>query len=126
MSKNYNSTLQSNNTDLEEILNTINALPEAGQNNGAGIVVSSIVNTESTADGGMNTLEFDLTDGTHVELNAKNGNTGSPGAKGDPYTLTNTDKASIAASVKNSFTTETWTFTLSDGSVITKQIVLST
>ena len=31
MSKNYNSTLQSNNTDLEEILNTINALPEAGQ-----------------------------------------------------------------------------------------------
>ena len=30
MSKNYNSTLQSNNTDLQEILNTINELPNAG------------------------------------------------------------------------------------------------
>lgn len=30
MSKNYNSTLQSNNTDLQAILNTINELPEAG------------------------------------------------------------------------------------------------
>ena len=27
---NYNSTLQSNNTDLQAILNTINELPEAG------------------------------------------------------------------------------------------------
>lgn len=30
MSNNYNSTLQSNNTDLQAILNTINELPEAG------------------------------------------------------------------------------------------------
>ena len=29
MSNNYNSTLQSNNTDLQAILNTINELPEA-------------------------------------------------------------------------------------------------
>ena len=30
MSKNYNSTLQANNADLQAILNTINELPEAG------------------------------------------------------------------------------------------------
>lgn len=32
MSNNYNSTLQTNNTDLQAILNTINELPEAGTN----------------------------------------------------------------------------------------------
>ena len=31
MSNNYNSTLQSNNTDLQAILNTINELPAAGK-----------------------------------------------------------------------------------------------
>lgn len=71
-------------------------------NSGVGIVVSSIMNTESTVDGGMNTLEFDLTDGTHVELNAKNGSKGATGidgytpVKGIDY-YTEADKAEFEA-----------------------------
>lgn len=45
--------------------------------------------------------------------------------KGDPgpaYTLTDTDKNTIAAAVKASLTTETWTFTLEDGSTVTKAV----
>jgi hypothetical protein len=34
MSKNYNQTLQSNNTDLQDILNIINELPEASESGG--------------------------------------------------------------------------------------------
>lgn len=49
---------------------------------------------------------------------------GATGATGPAYTLTDTDKNSIATAVKNSLTTETWTFTLEDGSTVTKKVVL--
>lgn len=45
MSKNYNSELQSNNTDLQAILNTINELPEAG-----GVELPELSNPGTAAD----------------------------------------------------------------------------
>lgn len=38
---NYNTTLQSNNTDLQAILNTINELPEVGSSNSINIATGS-------------------------------------------------------------------------------------
>lgn len=55
------------------------------------------------------------------------GATGPQGPKGDtgaPYTLTAADKTSIANSVLAALPTETWTFTLEDGSSVTKTVVL--
>jgi hypothetical protein len=45
MSNNYNTTLQSNNTDLQAILDTINELPEAG-----GVELPTLTNEGSTSD----------------------------------------------------------------------------
>lgn len=39
---NYNASLQSNNTDLQSILNTINALPEAGGSGGASVEICTV------------------------------------------------------------------------------------
>lgn len=89
-----------------------------GQNgkDGTSVTVSSV--TESTEDGGTNVVNF--SDGKKV--NIKNGSKGSKGDKGDPYTLTDTDKNTIAAAVKASLTKENWTFTLEDGSPVTKAV----
>lgn len=46
MSNNYNSTLQSNNTDLQAILNTINELPEANN----GVELPTLTNEGSASD----------------------------------------------------------------------------
>lgn len=83
---------------------------------GTSVTVSSV--TESTVDGGTNIVNF--SDGNKV--NIKNGSKGSKGDKGEPYTLTDTDKNTIAAAVKASLTKETWTFTLEDGSIVTKAV----
>ena len=42
--------------------------------------------------------------------------------RGAAYTLTDSDKETIAAAVKASLTKETWTFTLEDGSTVTKEV----
>lgn len=39
---NYNTSLQSNNTDLQSILDTINALPEAGGSGGASVETCTV------------------------------------------------------------------------------------
>lgn len=83
--------------------------------NGSSVTVSSV--TESTTDGGSNVVAF--SDGKTVTI--KNG---SKGSKGDPYTLTASDKSSIAAAVKQSLTTETWVFKLKDGSTVTKEVYI--
>lgn len=44
------------------------------------------------------------------------------GPKGDPYNLTDADMNTIAATVKASLTKENWTFTLEDGSTVTKAV----
>ena len=50
------------------------------------------------------------------------GTQGATGPQGPAYTLTDTDKNSIAAAVKASLTKENWTFTLEDGSTVTKAV----
>lgn len=50
------------------------------------------------------------------------GDTGAQGPAGPAYTLNDTDKNTIAAAVKASLNTETWTFTLEDGSTVTKAV----
>ena len=47
-----------------------------------------------------------------------------PAIKGDSYVLTATDKQEIANNVYAKLSTETWTFTLEDGSTVTKSVVL--
>lgn len=83
---------------------------------GTSVTVKSV--SESTEDGGSNVVTF--SDGKSVTI--KNGSNGSKGDKGDAYTLTDTDKASIATAVKASLAKENWTFTLEDGSTVTKAV----
>jgi hypothetical protein len=47
---------------------------------------------------------------------------GPQGPQGPAYTLNDDDKNAIAAAVKASLPTETWTFTLEDGSTVTKAV----
>ena len=47
---------------------------------------------------------------------------GDKGEQGPVYTLTDIDKNTIAAAVKASMTTENWTFTIEDGSTVTKAV----
>lgn len=44
------------------------------------------------------------------------------GPQGPAYTLNDADKNTIAAAVKASLNIETWTFTLEDGSTVTKAV----
>lgn len=84
--------------------------------------ISEMVRTSGNgAAGTTDTYTITYTDNTTSTLTVYNG---KDGKNGDPYTLTDTDKASIAAEVKASLTTETWTFTLKDGSTVTKKVVL--
>lgn len=83
---------------------------------GTSVTITSV--SESTEDDGNNVVMF--SDGTGLRI--KNGSKGSTGEPGPAYTLTDTDKETIAAAVKASLTTETWTFTLEDGSTVTKAV----
>ena len=46
------------------------------------------------------------------------------GDKGDDYVLTRSDKEEIADIMIGKLKTETWTFTLEDGSTVTKQVIV--
>lgn len=52
------------------------------------------------------------------------GQQGDIGPRGPAYVLTEADQQSIAAAVKAAQTTETWVFTLEDGSTVEKVVVL--
>ena len=65
---------------------------------------------------------FTYSDFTVEQLAALKGDKGDTGAKGDSYVLTDTDRANIATQVKNSLTTENWTFTLESGETVTKAV----
>ena len=67
----------------------------------------------------MSILRIKQEDGTWVEIPAL---IGSKGDKGDPYILTDADKTAIATMVKNSLVLEHWTFTLEDGTTVTKAV----
>lgn len=64
----------------------------------------------------MAVLRFLNENGVWVEIPAL------VGRKGDPYVLTEEDKQTIALAVKNSLKTQTWKFTLSDGTIIQKEV----
>ena len=108
----------------QSIRGSSGAAGAAGANGADGTSVSIISTIESTEDGGYNVVTF--SDGDTLAI--RNGSKGSKGDKGDKgdtgpaYTLTSSDKSSIAAAVKASLTTENWTFTLEDGSTVTKAV----
>lgn len=116
---------------------------------GVSVKVTNV--TESTEDGGVNSVTF--SDGSVMNIrNGSKGSDGAPitvtdkyetwiddaynevtfsdgtilhvknGAKGSSYTLTDADKDTIAAAVKDSLASENWTFTLEDGSTVTKKV----
>lgn len=55
-------------------------------------------------------------------IQGETGPQGPQGEQGPAYSLTDTDKGTIAAAVKASLTVETWTFTLEDGSTVNKAV----
>lgn len=57
-----------------------------------------------------------------TEAQASGAFNGPPGPKGDSYILTDPDRSQIAAAVKASLNIESWTFTLKDGSTVTKAV----
>ena len=59
-----------------------------------------------------------------ADLKGEKGDKGDTGATGPAYTLTAADKSSIASAVKASLSTESWTFTLEDGSTVTKAVYM--
>ena len=65
----------------------------------------------------MAILKIRDSDGTVKEILALKGD------KGDNYVLTETDKQDIATMVFGMLSTEAWTFTLEDGSTVTKTVV---
>lgn len=52
------------------------------------------------------------------------GSVGPAGPKGDGYVLTDADKREIAKFITDNLITEVWTFTLEDGTVVTKNVVV--
>lgn len=80
---------------------------------GTSVTVKSV--TQSTEDGGVSIIEF--SDGTILLV--KNGETGPT------YALTDSDRAAIAELVKADLTPDTWTFTMEDDSIVTKEVVIA-
>ena len=87
---------------------------------GSGKGIAKIEKTSS--DGLIDTYTITFTDDTTTTFTVTNGAPGAPGAQGDDYVLTDTDKANIAGKVKALLTEENWTFTLEDGSTETKAV----
>lgn len=84
---------------------------EAGRGEKGNGIKSAVLNADYTL-----TLTFD--DGTSYTTPSIRG------PLGPAYTLTTADKTAIANQVKDSLTTETWTFTLEDGSTVNKAVLL--
>jgi hypothetical protein len=79
----------------------------------------------------MAILKIRDADGNVQEIQVIKGKDGKDGANGKDYVLTDADKQEIANLVelkdyytKEELTTETWTFTLEDGSTVNKTVVL--
>jgi hypothetical protein len=81
----YNTEMQSNNVELQEILDAVNNLPDAGSGTGTpGVGIASIQQTtKSTEDDGVNVITVTLTDGNTATFEVENGSKGSKGDKGD-------------------------------------------
>lgn len=91
---------------------------------GTNVSVASV--SESAEDGGSNVVTF--SDGKTLMVrngkagtNGRNGSDGKTPVRGTDY-WTASDKSEIVAAVKNSLAKENWTFTLEDGSTVTKEV----
>ena len=72
----------------------------------------------------VNSLEERMNSGEFKGEVGPQGPEGPQGPTGPAYSLTAEDKSSIAAAVKSSLTTENWTFELTDGTSVTKAVLL--
>lgn len=81
---------------------------------------SAAIDIELSKENGVTTLSITDANGTQT-VEIKDGADGKTPEKGTDY-FTEEDKAEIVADVKSS--AETWSFTLEDGSTITKKVVL--
>lgn len=102
----------------------------AGKDGSDGVSVASVEQTTtSTADGGDNVITVTLSNGAAYTFIVRNGSKGSDGAagytpvKGVDY-FTDSDKNEMIANVKDELTSEDWTFTMEDGTVVTKSVFL--
>lgn len=88
-----------------------------GKDGTDGVGVASVTQTTtSSADGGSNVITVTLTNGTKSTFTVKNGSKGSTGADGKD--------GATAAEVIAALSTETWTFTLADGTTVSKVVPL--
>ncbi len=94
---NYNTELQNNNDELQEILAAVNELPEAGSGAGEdGVGIASIVQTtKSTEDDGVNVITVTLTDGNTATFEVENGSKGKDGTNATITGATATVDANI-------------------------------
>lgn len=72
--------------------------------------------------GADGTMTFE--DLTEEQKESLKGDKGEKGADGTDYVLTEADKQEIATMAVEKLSSETWTFTLEDGSTVTKTVVL--
>lgn len=72
----------------------------------------------------MAILKIRDAEGNIHEVLAIKGQDGKNGIDGNDYVLTDEDKQEIATKVIEALSTETWTFTLEDGSTVNKTVVL--
>lgn len=70
----------------------------------------------------MAILRIKNANGAWEEIPAIVGPQGPQGPQGKPYVLTEQDRNTLVALLKQSLTTETWKFTLEDGTTIQKEV----
>ena len=70
----------------------------------------------------MAILRIRNANGTWEEIPAIVGPRGPQGPQGEPYVLTEQDRNTIVTLLKQSLPTETWKFTLEDGTIIQKEV----
>jgi hypothetical protein len=59
-----------------------------------------------------------------LAIKGEDGKDGKDGINGSDYVMTDADKQEIATKVVEKLSTETWTFTLEDGTTVNKSVVL--
>ena len=134
-------TLDSEKLDKSEleaaVESALASAKESGGFNGEpgadGVGIRSVVQTTvSTEDGGENVITVTQTDGSASAFSVRNGSKGNPGepgsdgktpVKGTDY-FTDADIAEMVGQTKAALASETWTFTLADGSAVTKSVVI--
>lgn len=105
----------------------------AGPQGEAGATIVSISTQVSTEDGGTNWVSLNYSDGSQHTFGVSNGSRGSAGpqgpagadgktpVKGTDY-FTAAEQTAMVQQVKSLLTSELWTFTLTSGATVTKEV----